>query len=631
MKRLTTLCVINEVENGEPQLQNKRGKHIFLRRQLFMRKKTIFLIMMMMMLIAFSAPAFSVPAFADTSKDSGNNGNQSTPTTITPTLSYPLHQGVGPFDWKGYLQGSGFGINEVKGEDRFIPGIELGTKDTVLWHFVTPDKLGGYANITFLDATGNEVTFKNVNSYKDNQHFAVITFQSWKLISAEYFPEIAPDKLGTQFNLSHTAIYYGELKVTVDVNKQHDEVTLQQFYERDVQYFYERNVQDFYKRNVQDFYKRDVQNFYKRESHNRYVPVFEKRISNNPTSTLTSRLGNNVGGIFRNGMIWLEIDVAKARSMGYTFGIAQSNPDNTYIGYDYNVRIKDNTLILSFDDRFIMTKMTAKVYNTAPNKHDNSDHVTLGIGESFVVNLPNGFGDKVYLYVHFANGISWYTTGEYEFVEWRYNDTIFGDYMLVDTMYGDYVLIKTEIGEYELVNTVYGDYRLVDIVYGDYMLIETIEVERKTLTDTYDVKFDLIVYNADGEPVFISKILNNSEVIIPKLIPGNYTVIISGDDIDEQIKHINVLASEIAEVNFNDIPTIIGEQVDIYLDNVENDNILEDIKNDNKLEDNKTDNKLEDFKEDNQLSNIYYPDIILPDVKLGNETDPYDENAIRLN
>ncbi len=558
-------------------------------------------------------------------------GLLSTPATAFAANSspVPLHQGVGPFDWEDYATGTSFGLSASEGA--LVPGYSLGTVGTVFWHFVNPDKLGGYADITFLDANGKEVTFKKVTSYKNGQHFGVITLQSWKLLRAAYYPAGSTKKT-TLFNLSHTAGKkpFGALKVSVDAQKQHEEVTWQRYYSRDVQDFYSRDVQDFYSRDVQDFYSRDVQNFYQRGIYKRFVPVFEKKVSSNSTSTLTSWLSGNAGGKFNNGMVWLAIDVAKARTEGYTIGIAQSNPDNTYIGYSYNVDIVGEKLIISFDDKFIQTDIHAEVTNTTPVWHGNGEHKTLTAGGTLSLDMPAGYGGTVYLYVHLADGISWYTTGLYEFVEWRYLDTITGDYELVETKTGSYALIKTEIGEYTHTKTVYGDYNLIDTVYGEYALVDTQEVTRITVTDAYNVNFDLIVKDADGNTVFSGIIQNNGEVIIPNLLPGTYTAILSGADIGVHTKSAVVVASQTAQVHFDGI-TVTGDQVDIYLEDIKTDNKLPDVKTDNKLPDVKTDNKLPDVKTDNQLPDVYLPDVLLPDVKLGNETDPYHVNAIRLN
>jgi len=139
--------------------------------------------------------------------NSGNNGNQSAIVVVADSSFYPLHQGNGKdaIDWKGYLQGSDFGLSEKKGETALVPGYDEYGTEGVLWHFVNPDKLGGYAIIYFYDGAGNVQTVKIEKSYKNDQHFAVVTPQDWKIFAAEYYPATAPKKGATQFNLSHTA------------------------------------------------------------------------------------------------------------------------------------------------------------------------------------------------------------------------------------------------------------------------------------------------------------------------------------------------------------------------------------------------------------------------------------------
>ena len=469
--------------------------------------------------------SFSVTAAAGNNGkgngNSGNSGNQSVQTTTAP--SYPLHQGEGPHAWQPYLQGSDFGINEKKGEDAFVPGYELGTEGTVFWHFVNPDKLGGYANITFIDEAGLEHTFEGVMSYKNDQHFAVVTDQSWKLMRAEYFPATAPKKGSTQFNLSHTSgtivAKEGALAVTVDAQKEtlvnYFKETVKQdiwkilerdvwgtfeqnvwdiyerdvwkifeqdvwdIYERDVWNILEREVWDIYERDVWDIYEQDVWDvvskefwkIYEREiwdiyeyvskSYVKPVITYEKKIMTSSADTLTSwrNDGTIPGGEFNNGMMYLQLDVDTARNEGYTFGIATSGKGatpNAYQGYDYFVNIVGDQLIISFDDRFIQAiEVTAKVYNTAPEKHDNSTHIAMYTGDTYVVDLPAGYGDTVYLYTHFNKGVKWYATSEWEQV---------GDIQYVPCFdHEDAGIVKLEqVGsdatEYAFVKRVYGEW-----------------------------------------------------------------------------------------------------------------------------------------------------------------------------
>jgi hypothetical protein len=163
-------------------------------------------------------------------------------TAIDP-LYYPLHQ-KGPIEWERYREGSDFGISEKKGEHAFVIGWEQGNEGTALWHFVNPDKLGGYAFIYFLDENGAPQTVGKVYSYKNDQHFAVVTPQSWILTGADYYPAKAPNKGATQFNLSHTAGIplpkTGSLAVTADFIKYYDFVTYRSMWQKEFQPYWQK-------------------------------------------------------------------------------------------------------------------------------------------------------------------------------------------------------------------------------------------------------------------------------------------------------------------------------------------------------------------------------------------------------
>jgi hypothetical protein len=160
----------------------------------------------MLVLVAGIFAALPLAANAASNNgNNGNNGNQNNPITNEP-LCYPLHQYTGePIEWKSYRDGSDFGLNENKGETKLVPGYSEYGENGVFWHFINPDKLGGYADITFVDADGVEFTVKDVMPYKNDQHFGVVTDRNCKLLSAAYYPSTAPKKEATQFNLSHTA------------------------------------------------------------------------------------------------------------------------------------------------------------------------------------------------------------------------------------------------------------------------------------------------------------------------------------------------------------------------------------------------------------------------------------------
>ena len=57
--------------------------------------------------------------------------------------------------------------------------------DCAFWHFVDPNKGGGYAVFTFWDpARQREVESAPVYSYKNGQHFGIVTRNDWLLVDA---------------------------------------------------------------------------------------------------------------------------------------------------------------------------------------------------------------------------------------------------------------------------------------------------------------------------------------------------------------------------------------------------------------------------------------------------------------
>ena len=123
----------------------------------------------------------------------------------------------------------------------------------------------------------------------------------------------------------------------------------------------------------------------------------ENPTTHNYCGTLVTWRNNKtvLGGTFNNGMTYVEIDIEKARTEGYTFGIADSSPSNKYIDYNYFVRVEGNELIISFDDRLAAANVCAKLYSEPPDKHDPSHHTPLSNGQELRLPLPaipNGSG-----------------------------------------------------------------------------------------------------------------------------------------------------------------------------------------------------------------------------------------------
>ncbi|MCL2335998.1 MAG: hypothetical protein FWC60_01085 [Firmicutes bacterium] len=84
----------------------------------------------------------------------------------------------------------------------------------------------------------------------------------------------------------------------------------------------------------------------------------------------------------------MAIDVEKARTEGYKFGIADSSPSNNYIGYDYFVRVEGNDLVIYFDDCLISASVSAKVNDEPFTNADPSHHTTLTNGQELRLPLP---------------------------------------------------------------------------------------------------------------------------------------------------------------------------------------------------------------------------------------------------
>jgi len=417
----------------------------------------------------------------------------------------------------------------------------------------------------------------------------------------------------------------GAMNVNVDVTKQHDVVNTTNYYTRDVQKYYTHDVQDFYTRDVQDFYTRDVQDFYTRNVQDFYVPTFEKKITNNNTGTLVSWVnsgnpvdGNILGGVLHNGMTYVSVNVADAsKDGGINFDIADSskgNNPNADIGYGYNVKIEGNQLIISFDNRLISANVGAVVSTAQFTGNPTSEvkHTQVGNGQTLKIDMPANYGDTIYLFVHFEGGISWYTTGQYEFTGWKLSNTVTGDYSLVKTETGEYQYVKTETGDYQYVKTVTGKNKYVKTVYGDNVLTNTETTTTTVHDDEYAANFDLTVYDENNNSVYATTISNNGQVNISNLAPGTYNCVLSGAGIENMTMPVVVTSGETASVSFTTV--VNGDDVNTSSPDVVTDNNLPDVitdkvlpikYSDNKLEDVYADNILTPGYSDNKLRNVY--------------------------
>lgn len=559
--------------------------------------------------------------------------------------------------------------------------------DYSYWHFIDSSKQSAYALITFADPDGKSITW-NVEPCKNNQHFAVITPSSWKLMDGVSYSEGSGN-----FVLSHSGrhIGAGKVKVEATVDSYYYEITPHEFYERTVDEYYERTVDEYYARTVDKYYERTVDEYYERtvtnhferpvyEIYNRYaqkylVPVFTRKV-NSETGTLVTRLtySDNTknakpvnGGAFKNGHTYVKVDVAEAsKDGGVNYTIADSSKNNGKktpsqynkpIDYEYNVSIKDGKLIISFDEQLVSASVGAYVVT---NPKDFPGNAPKHYNNSVVLDLPKNNG-TVYLYTHISS-VNWYAgENEYEFLEWRYDDsrtvydenytlidTEYGDYAFVETKYGDYKLVKTEYGnyglvdtvygEYELVKTEYGNYELVNTEYGDYELVKT-EYEKNKKSVSYDGDLILTV-NGEEKPL-------NEELV---LAPGEYTFTVSSanNDFEPVSKVVTILPGENDSIDF-DILYVLD---DVTLDTVEHKsdkeaNVHESDKTATRHEEDleatihesdkpatrhEKDLEATDVYSDKEIEKIYNEEYLFKgDIKLGNSDDPFGEYAVRLN
>ncbi|MDR0373395.1 MAG: hypothetical protein LBI79_07570, partial [Nitrososphaerota archaeon] len=394
-----------------------------------MNKKTQKSIVSVMLLVVLVVGCFTIipPTSAANNGNNSNSGNGNGNATVANKQTTI------------YLKGSGSNFNMAGWQNIFYVGDAESNADPSVWHLVYSGKIFNaitYMQITFTNGEVFEWTpdmGPSVNGGNNNMGWVIVAPADWEIAyvnkgnnndSGSYL--ITEESSNPQFNISgfHKGTpdpKFGSLEVTVNVDKRHKVIVLQ----------------DVYQGTTQDVYQGTIKNT--------YIPIFERKVITSGTGTVTSFLGDNTGGRFNNGMVWFAIDVEKAKTDGYTFGIAYSNPANTHLGYYYNIAIVNNQLVLSFDDRFISAlEATAKVYNAPPSSHDNSGHTRLNAGQTITVNLPAGHSDTVYLYVHF-NTVSWYSV-EYSFTgQWRLVHTDVTDPVYLRTDVTDPVYLRTDV------------------------------------------------------------------------------------------------------------------------------------------------------------------------------------------
>jgi hypothetical protein len=361
------------------------------------------------------------------------------------------------------------------------------------------------------------------------------------------------------------------IEIFVDVVKQHNEITFLPVYEKTIQPVYKKEIQPVYEKIIQPVWQKTYKPFYR--------PAYEKKVTVGK-DTLVTRLAysDNTskaiptnGGTFKNGHTYVAVDVAVASAEGGVwYGIADSSSNsngkktpaeyNRPVDYEYNVQIADGKLTISFDDRLISASVGAYVVGKLVT--DNKGNVDADKSfpgnapkhslNSFTVDVPENKG-TIYLYFHLEGGSKWFTTGEYEFVGYRWCfDKLISDEWIRDEETEKWLRDDEE------------EKWLRDDVTEKFLYNKF--VSKETVLDDYFVNFNLYIVGENGEVICDNEqIKNGGTLTFMGLEPGEYTCVLTGDDIEEQVKNITVVKEYVEKVVFNEA-TVTGETEKVYLD-----------------------------------------------------------------
>ena len=428
--------------------------------------------------------------------------------------------------------------------------------------------------------------------------------------------------------LSHSGrhIEKGKVKASATVESYYNEITPHKYYERTVDEYYERSVDEYYERGVTNYFVRPVQEFYNRYSQKYLVPVFTKKV-NTEIGTLVTRLtySDNTkkakpvdGNAFKNGHTYVAIDVEKAsQDGGIWYTIADSSKNNGKktpseynrpIDYKYNVSIKDGKLTVSFDDQLVSASVGAYVVANPSNFPGNAPK---HYSNSVTVNLPKNNG-TVYIYTHISS-VSWYAgENEYEFLEWRYDDS--------RTEYDEnYTLVDTKYGDYELEDTKY-ETKKIDVPYNNDNLTLTVNGEEKALNEELVLepgKYTFTVSSATTEFEPVSKVVT--------ILPGQ------NNPIDFDILYVldDVTLDSVIHQKDKDA-TIHQKDLDATIHQKDLDTTIHQKDKDATIH--QKDLEAIDIYSDEVKAPIYNEEYLFrDDIKLGNSFDPFGEYAVRIN
>ncbi|MGL5979147.1 MAG: hypothetical protein ACRCZJ_09140 [Erysipelotrichaceae bacterium] len=433
------------------------------------------------------------------------------------------------------------------------------------------------------------------------------------------------------------------------------------YYNKVTNVYYERSVSVDFIRDKTEIYNRTVTEYYQKYAQRFLVPTFERAIEEwygtlvtrlNYSDNTTKSTPTN-GGTFNNGHTYVAVSVAEASSEeGIWFTIADSSKTNGKkapseynrpIEYQYNVKIVDGILTITFPKDLAYANVGAYIYSSIPKKFGNAPK---HYANTVSVALPSDAKDTVYLYTH-IDGLARYIFDEngkpvYTFKEWRFDATrqeVDEDYTLVDTLYGPEILGEADYGPYIEQNPVYGEYVKVNEEPGDdnFAYTETgakVANGTSSKTETKTAAFTgTLTLTINGEVMPLDTTLS--------LAPGFYTFRVTGEGITPQEKVVEIVAGSNTPITFNNL---VYSKADVTLDAIDDITHLDNAKDylEEVLEvEFKKDLETEKFYKDNLIgtktidldaTRVYLDDYkFYPDIYLGTDDDPWGVYAVRIN
>jgi len=513
--------------------------------------------------------------------------------------------------------------------NKFLVGVtDPSVGSVAYWHFVDSSHSQSDPHVSAMTVIFNtngipagaddQVTFTwdpsmgfSRNPGGNNPGWVVVTPLGWTLVDAWITPLDDPSNYVFTWSgylaIQRTSLGMGSLSVTVDGQVTYDDATYQPVWQKTYQPVWQKSYQPVWQKTYQPFER----------------PTFAKKVYSGGNDTLVSRLsysGNTAaatptnGGTFKNGHTYVSLDLNAASS--WTFPIADSSsnsndkktPDqyNQPVGYEYNVNIVGNQVVISFDDREISASVGA--YVSCPPLTVGKNGKVGDVESSFPGNAPkhtsNGAtadipaacqgSDTLYLYTHIEGGsLKWYAA-DYTFTGWAPADK-------PPTLVLDH-LVRTDMTEAWVKDNLVSDQWIRDDV--------AVEATAPRPIDDSDV-WSVTVTNAAGTLVCTGT-LDDCGTFNDNLKPGNYTVTLSGNGINEQ-KTVAVPANDWATASFCGVEFTVGTPT--YLNPVYDDDIFL--------------GKV--YMMPKILDSIYIDPITLPALQLGDSTDPFGPWAVRTN